>query len=115
MRGHLEGIKTRLQTVDDLTDQLGKERDQLERETQEAAEFAELTGQTAQTRQALDASTSVVTQAGQQVGAVSDSVAEAQDQVAAAVDGLRVVEEAEDGLVSAGADGRAVAPAGVGA
>jgi hypothetical protein len=59
----------------------------------------------------LDASGAVVDQLGQQVGSVSDSVVEAEDQVNAAETGLRTVEHAEDVLTSAGADGRAVAAA----
>lgn len=115
MAAHLQTIEDRLKAVSDLTDQLAAERSALEAEATAAAEFAEQTGQTADTRQSLDASAAVVAQLGDQVGGVSDSAGEAAEQVAAARQGLRVVEEAEDALTSAGADGRAVAPAGAAA
>jgi chromosome segregation ATPase len=115
MAAHLQQIETRQTRISELVDQLAAERASVEAEVNAAAEFAEQTGQTAETRQALDASTAVVAQLGEQVGGVSDSATEAADQLSAARQGLRVVEEAEDALTSAGADGRAVAPAGAGA
>ena len=115
MAGHLQQISGDQLAISDLVDQLAAARTALNAKVVSANEFAEQTGQTAETRQALDASAAVAAQLGEQIGGVSDSAQEAADQLTAAWAGLRVVEEAEDALTSAGADGRAVAPAGTGA
>lgn len=115
MAAHLEGVRVEQEKISDLADQLAAARASVQAKVVAASEFAEQTGQSAETRQALDASTAVVTQLGEQIGGVSDSATEAAEQIAAAQQGLRVVIEAEDALTSAGADGRAVAPAGAGA
>lgn len=111
MAQHLERISVLHTRISELTDQLAAARNELSTESASATEFAEQTGQSAQTRQALDAATAVTDQLGQHLGSVSDAATEAAEQTDTAREGLRPVEQAEDELLQAGADGRAVAAA----
>ncbi|MGK5682474.1 hypothetical protein [Actinoplanes sp. URMC 104] len=115
LRGKLTGIKQDLHQMAELTDQLAKVREQMAAKVRESDEFAQATGQSNQARQALDEASAVAAAMGQHLGSFSEGAVSAEEQMGAASDGLRVAENAEDELRSAGADGRAVAPAGAGA
>ena len=111
LRGDLSRIQQLLGKVSENTDALAALRDELHTAVEKADEFAGATGQSAQSRQALDEARQVVITIGKHLGDFSEGAVHAEDQVASASDGLRVVEQAEDSLRIAGADGRAVAPA----
>lgn len=115
LRGKLTGMKSTLHRIADLTDQLARERATLSGEVRDADEFAQTTGQSAQARQALDEANAVSASMGERLGEFSQNAVSAEEQVAQAAEGLRVAENAEDELRAAGADGRAVAPAGANA
>lgn len=115
LRAKLTTTKTTLHRIAELTDHLAKERATLDGQVRDADEFATSTGQSAQARQALDEANAVSTSMGARLGEFSQNAVSAEEQVAQAADGLRVAENAEDELRSAGADGRAVAPAGANA
>lgn len=112
LRGLLAGINDKVGEVADVTDNLAAVRTQLQGQVQQADEFATATGQSTQAKQALDATNAVVAQMGKHLSDFTDGSVHAQDQLGQASDGLRVAEDADDQLRSAGADGRAVAPAG---
>lgn len=112
LRGKLLTTRTTLGRIADLTDQLAKERTKLDAQVRDADEFATATGQSSKARQALDESRAVATVMGDRLGEFSQGAVSAEEQMTHASDGLRVAEEAEDSLRQAGADGRAVAPAG---
>ncbi len=111
LRTKLTGIGATTSQVSDLVDQLAAVREQLASQVADAAEFAEATGQTAVTRTALDSASAVSAQLSQHLGAASEAADRAAEDTALAGGGLRPVEQAEDALAQAGADGRAVAPA----
>ncbi len=115
LRAKLTTTKGTLQQIADLTDQLAAARSALDGQVRDAEEFAAATGQSAQTTQALDESRAVSTAMGDRLSEFNQNAVSAEEQVTQAADGLRVAEEAEDSLRSAGADGRAVAPAGANA
>lgn len=115
LRGKLLNTKTTLSRIAELTDQLAKERATLDGQVRDATEFAQVTGQSSQARQALDESGAVSTAMGDRLGEFSQNAISAEEQMVQAADGLRVAENAEDQLRTAGADGRAVAPAGAAA
>lgn len=112
LRALLMGIEGTLAEVSDLTDDLSKRRDKLNNEVQRAEEFATVTGQSAQARHALDEAKALSASMGDHLGSFSDGAVGAQEQMNQASDGLKVAEQADDDLRAAGADGRAVAPAG---
>ncbi len=115
LRSKLANTEQTLHQVAELTDQLARIREQLAAQVRDTDEFATATGQSAQTRTALDEANAVSTAMGLHLGSFSEGAVSAEEQVAQASAGLRVAENAEDELRSAGADGRAVAPAGANA
>lgn len=112
LRAKLDAAKTTLHNMADSTDRLANDRAALDRQVRDAEEFASATGQSAQARQALDEAKAVSEQMGVRLGEFSQGAVSAEDQMAQASAGLKVAESAEDELRAAGADGRAVAPAG---
>jgi len=115
LRTKLAGAQDSLHRIAELTDQLAQARTTLDGQVRDADEFATATGQSSQARQALDEATALSASMGQQLGDFSQGAVSAEEQMGQASTGLRVAESAEDELRAAGADGRAVAPAGVAA
>lgn len=111
LRQKLNTTKGTLGRMAELTDQLAAERSTLGHQVRDASEFATSTGQSAQAQQALDESDALASSMGEQLGNFSQGAVSAEASMSQASDGLRVAENAEDALRSAGADGRAVAPA----
>ncbi|MET0416629.1 MAG: hypothetical protein ABW022_11480 [Actinoplanes sp.] len=115
LRSKLSATQSTLHQVADLTDQLAALRTTLDGQVRDADEFAQVTGQSAQARTALDEASALSSSMGEQLGDFSQGAVSAEEQMRQASDGLRVAENAEDELRAAGADGRAVAPAGANA
>jgi hypothetical protein len=115
LRSKLQGTKTTLTRIAELTDELAAERTKLDGQVRDSEEFATATGQSSQARQALDESKALSSAMGDRLGEFSQGAVSAEDQMAHAADGLRPAENAEDELRAAGADHRAVAPAGANA
>lgn len=115
LRSKLQTTSGTLTQIAELADQLAQQRSTLDAQVRDADEFATATGQSSQARQGLDEARALSQAMGEQIGAFSQGAVSAEDQVRQASDGLRVAEDAEDQLRSAGADGRAVAPAGANA
>jgi hypothetical protein len=115
LRAKLVNAQTTLHKLADTTDQLDTQRAELEQQVREAEEFAAATGQSDQARTALDESNAIAAAMGAHLGEFSQGAVSAEESVRQAADGLKVAENAEDELRAAGADGRAVAPAGANA
>ena len=112
LRGKLQSIGAKAGHVSEHTDALAKLQQQMEAEVRDAEEFAQATGQSSQTRQALDEVSTLTRAMTAGLDQFSALAVDAEDGMGQASQGLRVAEDADDQLRQAGADGRAVAPAG---
>lgn len=99
----------------DIINNLNRRNGVLVGQVAAAGEFAVATEQTDRSKHALDETAGLTSAMDQHLGGMSGAVSEAEVAVAAAVGGLRVVEEAEDELRQAGAGTKAAAPARDGA
>lgn len=107
----LADIGTVLHRGTDTINSLNRRNGSLVGQVADAGEFAVATEQTDRSKQALDETAGLTATMDQHLGGMSTAVAAAEDAVAAAVGGLRVVDEAEDDLRQSGAGPKSVAPA----
>jgi hypothetical protein len=99
----------------DIINNLNRRNGALVGQVADAGEFAVATQQTDQSRQALDETVGLTSTMDQHLGGMSSAVGEAEQAITAALGGLRVVDEAHDDLMQAGAGTKAAAPARDGA
>lgn len=111
----LTDIAAVLHRSSEVINSLNRRNGALVGQVADAGEFAVATEQTSKSKQSLDEANGVTAAMDQHLGGMSTSVSAAEDATAAAVAGLKVVDEAEDDLRQAGAGTKAAAPARDGA